>query len=250
MIQLILYIFILCSTAYAGTIDPNVPDSEYIRYASSLDYVVEIEGRCNDDTLFYGSAVLIDDHNFLTAAHVVENYKGCKLFVNRNEFLVSKVISHPDFKKERIGFADIAIGHSIRPFKIKNYPSLYDDTEEQNKICVISGYGMNGKFGTENTSLAFDRKRRAGSNMIDKIENDTLICIETNRGHDTHTVMEFMISSGDSGGPLFIDNKLAGINSVLTTIKSSVEPKRRAESAHTRISKFIKWIQENKLVRK
>ena len=105
---------------------------------------------------------------------------------------------------------------------------------------------MNGKFGVESDSLAFDRKRRAGSNMVDKIENDTLICIETNRGQDNHTSMEFMIASGDSGGPLFIDNKLAGINSILTTVKSSVEPKRRVESAHTRISKFLKWIEINK----
>lgn len=249
MVQILFLLLFLCSSLFAGTTDPNVPDSEYVEYASSLDYVVEIEGKCNDDTLFYGSAVLIDDHNFLTAAHVVENYKSCKISVNRNEFLISRVISHPNFKNENIGFADIAIGHSEKPFKIKNYPSLYNDTEEQNKICLISGYGMNGKFGTENSALAFDRKRRAGSNMIDKIENDTLVCIETNTGQDNHTSMEFMISSGDSGGPLFIDNKLAGINSVLTTVKSSVEPKRRVESAHTRISKFVKWIQENKLVR-
>jgi hypothetical protein len=246
MIQ-ILFLLFFCTSLFAGTIDPDVPDSEYIKFASSLDYVVEIEGECRDNTLFYGSAILIDDYNFLTAAHVVENHKSCKISVNHNEFLVSRVIPHPDFKNENIGFADIAIGHSTKPFNIKNYPLLYNDTEEQNKICIISGYGVSGKSGTENNSLVFDRKRRAGSNLIDKIEKDTLICIETSRGNDTHTNMEFMIASGDSGGPLFIDNKLAGINSLLVTVKSSVEPKKRVESAHTRISKFVDWIEANKI---
>lgn len=249
MIQAIIYLVVLCSTIYAGTIDPNVSDSEYIKYAADLDYVIEIEGKCNDNTPYYGSAVLIDDYNFITAAHVVDNHKTCKIFVNNKEFKVSKIISHPDFKKENIGFADIAIGHSYIPFNLKAYPLLYEDQEEQNKICVISGYGMTGKFGTDNDSLLFDRKRRAGSNTIDKIENDTLICIESKNGNHGHTSLEFMIAGGDSGGPLFIDNKLAGINSVLTTVKSSVEPKRRVESAHTRISKFIQWIKRNRLAR-
>lgn len=247
----ILFLLLFCySSLYAGTIDPNVPDSKYIQNASSLDYVVEIEGKCQDNSLFYGSAVLIDDHNFITAAHVVENYKSCKISINRNAFVVARVISHPDFKHEKVGFADIAIGYSNKSFKLKTYPSLYNDNQEQNKICVIAGYGMTGKFNTENKLLVFDRKKRAGSNVVDDIENDTLICVQTNRGENNYTNMEFMIASGDSGGPLFIDDKLAGINSVLTVVKSELEERNRVESAHTRISKFVKWIQENKLVRK
>lgn len=243
---IIVVMIFFCSSVFAGTTDPDVPDSQYVDYGTSLNYVVEIEGSYHNDTMFYGSGILIDEHNFLTAAHVVENYKLCHITLNKKPHVVSKIIVHPDYKQEKKGFADIAIGYSEKPIKLQTYPALYENNEEINKLCIISGYGMTGRFGATQNSLVFDRKRRAGSNIVDKIENDTLICTETSRGHDTHTSMEFMIAGGDSGGPLFIDNKVAGINSVLTIIKSPSWPKDKVESAHTRISKFIPWIQENR----
>jgi hypothetical protein len=59
------------------------------------------------------------------------------------------------------------------------------------------------------------------------------------------TELEFLIASGDSGGGLFIDNKLAGINSCVMAVDKKPDSTYNDESGHTRISKFIGWIKEN-----
>jgi secreted trypsin-like serine protease len=58
--------------------------------------------------------------------------------------------------------------------------------------------------------------------------------------------LEFLIASGDSGGGLFIDNKLAGIHSCVMTVGKNPQSKYGEESGHTRISNFIEWIEDNR----
>jgi hypothetical protein len=55
--------------------------------------------------------------------------------------------------------------------------------------------------------------------------------------------MEFLIASGDSGGGLFIDQKLAGINSCVMTTDGHTDSNHNDESGHTRISQHINWIE-------
>lgn len=244
MIQLITYLLIFCSTVYAGTIDPNTPDSKYIEYGSQFECVVKIEGKYQDDTLYEGSAVIIDDHNFLTAAHVVTNYKNCSIILKNKKFSIQQVLCHPDFKEDSIGFADIAIGYSKDKFNLEHYPQLYEENNEVGKICSISGYGFTGNFNSG--AKVYDAKKRAGSNTIDKTDRDLLICSPSYRHDDDYTQLEFLIASGDSGGPLFVDQKIAGIHSLVMAAKKKTESKYNEESGHTRISKFVKWIQDNK----
>lgn len=244
MIQAIIYLIFISSFVYAGTIDPNTPDSKYVEYGTQFECVALIDGIYNDDTLYEGSAVIIDDHNFLTAAHVVTNYKKCTITLKNKKFNIKKVLSHPDFKEESIGYADIAIGHSDEKFNLEYYPALYEDSNEIGKICSISGYGFTGDFNTG--AKVYDSKKRAGSNTIDKIDRDLLVCSPSYRHNDDYTQLEFLIASGDSGGPLFIDQKIAGIHSLVMATKKKTESKYNEESGHTRISKFIKWIQANK----
>jgi hypothetical protein len=59
------------------------------------------------------------------------------------------------------------------------------------------------------------------------------------------TSLEFLIASGDSGGGLFIDGKLAGINSCIMAVNGSPKSDYRTESGHTRISINLDWILEN-----
>ena len=53
-----------------------------------------------------------------------------------------------------------------------------------------------------------------------------------------------MISHGDSGGGLFIDNKLAGINSLVMSSDGKPDSSWTDESGHTRVSKFVSWIDK------
>lgn len=69
---------LLFSFSNAGTIDPNIPDKNYIEYGEKFKCVLEIAGSYDDqDTKkFCASAVAIDSRWVLTAAHVVKESKS------------------------------------------------------------------------------------------------------------------------------------------------------------------------------
>lgn len=240
---LLIPLLIVCSLVYAGTIDPSTPDSKYTEYGEKFNCVVSICGSYKDDTLFCASAVLIDDHHLLTAAHVVKDCKTCVVTIKDKKYNISVVIINKDFDKE-FGLGDIAIGYSEESFDLDFYPSLYTNNDEVTKICCISGYGFTGDFNTG--AIRHDGKKRAGSNIVDSIYKDLLICSPSYKTSSSFTELEFCIASGDSGGGLFIDGKLAGINSCVTSNGRSPNSKYNEESGHTRVSKFVEWINENK----
>jgi len=233
----------ILSPTHGGTIDPYTPDARYIQYAKDFHYVGKLCGTYADGTRFCASAVAIDDHHILTAAHVVKGSNSCLVIFKNKEFCVTNVVIHKDFES-KFGVADIAIGYSKESFGLKFYPTLYSETDEIGKICSISGYGITGTFKTG--SIKSDDQKRAGSNVIERIEDDMLICNPSFPKDPRRTSLEFMIASGDSGGGLFIGNSLAGINSCVMAIDRTPQSKYNEESGHTRIQKFIPWIKENK----
>ena len=56
--------------------------------------------------------------------------------------------------------------------------------------------------------------------------------------------LEFCISPGDSGGPLFAGGKLAGVNSFTMASKGPLKSKAGEETAHTRVSLYREWINQ------
>lgn len=231
------------SPLHSGTIDPSISDSKYVEYGKDFHCVVRICGTSDDNTLYCASAVLIDDHHILTAAHVVNNSKLCFVTVKDKKYTISKIIINKDFDKE-FAVGDIAIGYSEESFGLDYYPPLYEKDDEIGKLCSISGYGLTGTFLTG--AKKFDEKRRAGSNVIDNTFKDVLLCTPSKKTDKGYTSLEFCIASGDSGGGLFIDGKLAGINSFIMVSNRSPNGSYGEEACHTRISKFIDWIRKNK----
>jgi len=240
---LLLFLFGLTSLSYSGTIDPNIPDKEYLDFGSKFYCVVQVYGTYEDGTVFCASGVVIEKHFVLTAAHVVKGYKICYIKINEEKFLLDNIIIHEDFKT-KVGTADIAIGYSKKDFNLKNYPPLYREGKESGKLASIAGWGLTGNFNTGISKS--DNKLRAGSNTVDDIHKDLLICSPSWPESKSHTSLEYMICSGDSGGGLFIDGKLAGINSCIMTIGRSPMSKYGEESGHTRIYNFLEWINESK----
>jgi secreted trypsin-like serine protease len=55
--------------------------------------------------------------------------------------------------------------------------------------------------------------------------------------------MEYGIAPGDSGGPLFVDGRLAGINSYTASPRSYTRSQYGEESGHTRIAVYRDWIE-------
>lgn len=256
---------LLYSLSYGGTIDPSTPDSKHVEYGSKFYSVVKICGMYKDGRVFCASASLIDDNNFLTAAHVVQGATVCYIAVGDIHFPIKSIVVHKDFKdpamaplmdllegtnpveklgNKEFGFGDIAIGYSEKPFGLKYYPPLYENEDEAGKLCSIAGYGLTGTFRTG--IIRSDDKRRAGSNIIDHIIDDKLICSPSKRHDAGVTSLEFMIGSRDSGGGLFIDGKLAGIHSCVMAIGRTPSSKYGEESGHTRIFNFLDWIKEHR----
>lgn len=243
---LIILLTAICSPALAGTIDPATPDSKYVEYGSKFDCVVKIGGTVveNDKSLmFYASGVIVDDHHVLTAAHVVKDCKDCFVIIKDKKYTLSEVTMHKDFDKE-FAIGDIALGYCPDKFNLDFYPPLYDADDEVGKVCSIAGYGMTGNFNTG--AHQSDDKKRAGSNMIDRTFNDVIVCNPSRRHEKNYTELEFFIAGGDSGGGLFIDGKLAGINSCVMCSNRSPNSAYGEEACHTRVSKFIRWIRDNK----
>lgn len=228
----------------AGSIDPSTPDSKYLEFGKKFYCIQQLCGIYDDGSKFCASAVVIDSHHILTAAHVVKGYKTCHIVIDGKKFELSKITIHKDFESGGFGIADIALGYSEQDFNMEYYPEMYTNTDEEGKVCSISGYGLTGTFNTGTNK--FDGLKRAGSNKIDTIIKDLLICTPSKKTDKDYTPLEFIIGSGDSGGGLFIDGKLAGINSCIMAEKRSPCSKYGEESGYTRISKFSDWISRNK----
>lgn len=236
------------SVLYAGTTDPKISDKKYIEYGNEFESVVGIEvlvKNQNTDKLstHLGSAVIIDPHWIVTAAHVVENFASAKIIIDNQKVIdLDKIIIHQNFLNKKFGIADIALGYSKTKIEITSYPELYQEFDEVGKKASIVGYGFTARMADKITQFKFDKNKRAGTNIIDNIYDNLLICTLSRKDK---TELEFMICSGDSGGGLFIDNKLAGINSCVLAEDKSPDSSYGDESGHTRISKFRSWIIDN-----
>lgn len=247
MLKFLMIIFIVfCndSVLYSGTIDPNTPDHRYVEYAKEFHYVGKLCGSYKDGKKFCASAVAIDNHHILTAAHVVQNSEICIVSIKDKDFFIKEFTINKDFDEKTFGLADIAIGYSEKSFDLDFYPELYDKEDEVGSVCSIAGYGFTGNF--IRGSKFHDNKKRAGSNMIDNVYKDLLICSPSKNNEENKTSLEFLIASGDSGGGLFIGNKLAGINSCVISSDGNPNSSYGDESGHTRISIYKQWIMDNK----
>lgn len=227
----------------AGTIDPNTSDSKYLDYSKieQFECIGRLCGKDSEGMIYCASAVAIKPNWILTAAHVVKNSKSCKLLINEKDIKIIKIIPHKDFVYDNYGEYDIALCKTEEDIGIKKYPKLYTKKDEIQKECSISGYGLHGTFITGcNMS---DTNKRAGTNRIDSIDKHLLVCSPSVGNGKTN--LEYIIANGDSGGGLFIDGMLAGINSCVMTADKIPDSSYGDEGCHTRISMFVDWIESN-----
>lgn len=238
-IMYFLVYIILCSICLAGTIDPNIADKHYISYGSKFKCIVSVCGQEESGKQYCASGVAIKPHWILTAAHVIKQAKTCNIKIESIKKIEAlTLIPHQDFDSNNFGYYDIGLIYCNEDLSLDFYPELYDKENEVDQICSMSGYGVTGNFRTG--VIISDNIRRAGSNTINYIDRQLLICNLT----DKPTSMEFLIASGDSGGGLFINKKLAGINSCVMSTGKPVNSSYGCESGHTRVSQHISWINK------
>jgi hypothetical protein len=236
---LLIFIILFNSTiTFGGTRDPDTPDSKYIEYGKNHKCVIRIT-TIKENKKTYGSAVVIDPYWILTAAHVVKNSSNTKVVLDdEKEIIVDEIFIPLLYSSERVGLYDIALCKLHESIDLKIYPELYEKEDEIGKICSISGFGVTGKFSS--SERIDDGARRAGSNKIENINKHLLVCTP---GIKDKTELEFLISHGDSGGGLFIDKKLAGINSCVMATDKNADSSYGDECGHTRVSIHKNWIR-------
>jgi hypothetical protein len=235
-------ILALTLTCNGGTIDPNVPDSEYVKYGEKHQCVTSISGvQKKDNKRFYASCVVIKPRIILTAAHILSESKEDESFItlNKENIKILASVFPKDFNLDSFAVKDIAVGYLEKDAKLDFYPELYHKDDEVGKVCSIAGNGITGNYLAGATF--HDDKKRAGSNTIDEIFKELLIC-SVKDGPKTR--LEFLIANGDSGGGLFIDKKLAGINSCVMADDGSPNSNFKDWSGHTRVSIHKIWIDE------
>jgi hypothetical protein len=244
MKKIIIFLTIIClffSISFAGTIDPNVPDSKYIEYAEKFYYIGQVViNRIDDNSPYLGSAVAHKDNSIITAAHLFYKYKSGFFVINGKKIKLNKVVVHKDYEYNSFGQHDIAVCFLDETIGLPWYPELYSDLDEKGRICSLSGFGSTGNFLTgvkEKGGI-----KRAGSNIIDTVDPFMVFCSTYNS--DKQTSLEFLIAPGDSGGGLFIGNRLAGIHScTIENREDKGKSKYGTISAHTRVSIYKEWIE-------
>lgn len=239
--------FLLTNSAQPGTRDPDTKDEKYLEFGQKFPFVRRLRARESNPAdpmriiTWYGSAVMIKPHWIVTAAHVVNNVSAPTILSDAAdpvEYPLSHVISHPKFDDGRNGYFDIALGYSEKDLGLDFYPGLYTDSDELGKQATIAGFGFQGTFHTG--MVEQDNKRRAGSNTVSGLDRSVLVC---DPSRHNRTSLEFLITPGDSGGGLFIGNKLAGIHSFLMAKDGKPDGTYTDESAHTRVSLYADWVE-------
>ena len=236
-------IFLLCwaSSAFAGTTDDALPDARYLAYAEGFrPYTARIIGLRTDGTTPTGSCVLIHDHWALTAAHVVEDWTRGIVHSSNGIRRIEKIYSHAKYQNWNAGWHDLALVRVAEPFGLDWYPPLSSGQETLGATVSVAGYGMTGRLSTGHTHG--DGALRAGTGRIVRFERGCIVLPAMRGG----SPLPLCIAPGDSGGPLFVAGRLAGINSFTMKDVDGTRTRSRVgeESAHTRVSLYHDWFHD------
>jgi hypothetical protein len=231
----------LSGYAYPGTIDENASQKDHIEYGRKFTYVLRLTG-VEPETGYRRSAscVAISPRWVVTSAHVVKGAAKNEVIASGSAYPVSRVVIHDRYEDRDLGWWDVALCETESDLPLDFFPSLYSGEDEAGKTVSIAGFGITGTFQSGSAGPP-DGVRRAGSNIIDRVEYGAIVC---SVGSGRKTSLEICISPGDSGGGLFIGNSLAGINSFISGRQGPPKGRSGEESHHTRISRHKGWIDD------
>jgi hypothetical protein len=198
------------------------------------------------------SAALISDQHLLCAAHCFdENEDGTvdeiyTAIPHSAAFELAGETYLIDIDTTMIQFAqnwpeqkaDIAVLMLTNeaPAAAPRYP-LYGGASELGQPVVMTGYGIPG-HGSTGSMISFVRPppKRAGLNRVDDIRHDLpgaeFLVVDFDSGQEAHNTLtlsgiesdlgfgadEVFSALGDSGGPMFVGQAIAGVNSFSTNL--------------------------------
>jgi len=239
---------------------------------------------------FYGTGTLLfDGRAILTAAHLFEGRTGSASVTfetgsGTQTLSTTKILQHPGHDVESNNDLAIAWLSATAPVAADRY-DIYRGSDEVGQVFALSGYGRTGTGSTGATSTdtsslirlkaanLFDADAAtlkaylgsimgwtplAGTQLIADFDNGTstndalgqlMYRYDAGRGLD-----EGLIAQGDSGGPAFIQNKVAGVASYTASLsRGGIDPDIDSITnssfgeiaAWQRVSAYQQWIDQS-----
>jgi Trypsin./Calx-beta domain. len=239
---------------------------------------------------FYGTGTLLfDGRAILTAAHLFEGRTGSASVTfetgsGTQTLSTTKILQHPGHDVESNNDLAIAWLSATAPVAADRY-DIYRGSDEVEQVFALSGYGRTGTGSTGATSTdtsslirlkaanLFDADAAtlkaylgsimgwtplAGTQLIADFDNGTstndalgqlMYRYDAGRGLD-----EGLIAQGDSGGPAFIQNKVAGVASYTASLsRGGIDPDIDSITnssfgeiaAWQRVSAYQQWIDQS-----
>ena len=239
---------------------------------------------------YYGTGTLLfDGRAILTAAHLFEGRTGSAsvTFETRSgtqTLSATKILQHPGYDAQSNNDLAIVWLSGTAPVAADRY-DIYRDSDEIGQTFTLSGYGRTGTGSTGATSAdtsspirlkaanQFDAdaatlKSYLGSGMAWTPLSGTQLIADFDNGTSTNDALgrliyrsdlgrgldEGFIAQGDSGGPAFLQNKLAGVASYTASLsRGSVNPDIDSITnnsfgeiaAWQRVSAYQQWIDQS-----
>lgn len=239
---------------------------QYTQTGQGYDGVVAILVKTDSGNVRGTGVLLNDGHTILTAAHLFDNmntFGQTRIFFDLPEqegYMVtpSSYTLHPDYDPVNCNndLCLIDLGEQA-PVSADRY-DIYRDNDEIGQEAVLVGYGKTGT-GEEGASIRTDQKTMA-TNIFDTETQDldehitwkpnvAQLAADFDDGEAVHdafgmllgitnevTDLEGLPAQGDSGGPAFIDGKIAGICSYTATTEADSN-----ETEDNSFGEFASW---------
>jgi hypothetical protein len=259
------------------------------RYRADVGLGYDGVVRVSNGGAFGTGSLLFDGRTVLTAAHLFPNgnVNGKVRFETQqgiSEISITKVLIHPNYDTDANN--DLAIIQLSSPAPVTaNRYNLHRDTADIGSTFTLIGYGQKGTgaSGADSTTSSnplrlkaknsFDidvavLKETLRSGLAWNPEPGTQLIADFDNGATANDALgrltfssdlgegidEGMLAPGDSGGPAFIGNEIAGIGSYTAAIarlgvNPDIDDKKNSSfgeiGAWQRVSYYQQWIDQN-----